>query len=65
MKSWRNIAFTLSIFGCCGCAQLATVKTTEPRVPTITTGNEQLRAATEHLAQAEKEQPLASLGDDL
>jgi pimeloyl-ACP methyl ester carboxylesterase len=65
MKSWRNIVFTLSIFGCCGCAHLATVKTTEPRVPAITTGNEQLRAATEHLAQAEKEQPLASLGDDL
>src|SRR5262252_4184047 len=53
-------------FGLCGCAHLATVKTTQPRVPAIAaTHNEQLRAATGYLARAEKEQPLASLGDDL
>lgn len=49
----------------CGCAHTATVKNVEPRAPTIATGNEQLRAAREHLARAEKEQPSASLGDDL
>src|SRR6202030_1739015 len=55
----------LALFGCCGCTHLATVKTTEPRAPTITAENDQLQAAAGHLAQAEREQPLASLGDDL
>jgi hypothetical protein len=36
MKSWKNTFVGLSIFGSCGCAHLATVKTTKPRVPTIT-----------------------------
>jgi len=49
----------------CGCAHLATVKTTKPRVPTIIAGDDQLRTATEHLAHAERAQPLLSLGEDL
>jgi pimeloyl-ACP methyl ester carboxylesterase len=65
MKSWKNIVFALSIFGWSGCAHLATVKETRPRVPTATASEEQLRTATEHLSRAEREQPFLSLGDDL
>ena len=65
MKSWKNTFVALSIFALCGCAHLATVKTTQPSVPTITAGDERLRAAIEHLARAEGEQPFPSLGDDL
>ena len=65
MKSWRNIVFTLSIFGCCGCAHLATVKTTQPRIPTIAASEDQLTIAKQHLATAERAQPLVALGDDL
>src|SRR5258707_71400 len=65
MTSWKNIVFALSIFGWCGCAHLATVKETRPRVPTATAGEEQLRTATEHLSRAEREQPFLSLGHDL
>jgi pimeloyl-ACP methyl ester carboxylesterase len=65
MKLWNNTCVALSIFGWCGCAHLATVKTTEPLVPTIAAGDEQLRPATDHLARAEQEQPLLSLGEDL
>src|SRR5437899_10843155 len=65
MKSWRNIVFTLSIFGCCGCAHLATVKTTEPHVPTIAASDEKLAVATQKLIAAEREQPLIALGYDL
>src|ERR1700686_314643 len=53
------------VFASCGCAHLATVKETRPRVPTATAGEEQLRTATEHLSRAEGEQPLLSLGDNL
>jgi len=65
MKSWKNIAFALSTFAWCGCAQLATVQTMQPSVPTIMAGDEQLRTATEHLAHAERAQPLLSLGENL
>jgi pimeloyl-ACP methyl ester carboxylesterase len=65
MKSWKNIAFALSIFGWCGCAHLATVKTTQPRIPTITAGEDELTLAKQHLAAAERAQPLVALGDDL
>jgi len=54
-----------AVFASCGCAHLATVKTTKPRVPTIIAGDDQLRTATEHLAHAERAQPLLSLGEDL
>ncbi len=65
MKSWKNIVFALSIFASCGCAHLATVKTVQPRVPTIATSDEQLRSATEYLIRAEREEPIVSLGNDL
>jgi pimeloyl-ACP methyl ester carboxylesterase len=65
MKSWRNTFLVLSIFGWCGCAHLATVRTTQPRIPTIAAENARLGDATECLVRAEREQPLASLGDDL
>ena len=65
MKSVRVAFCCLVLFACCGCAHLATVKTTQPRVPTIAAGDEQLRSATECLARADREQPVASLGYDL
>src|SRR5438552_12064591 len=49
----------------CGCAHLATVKTTEPHVPTIAASDEKLAVATQKLTAAEREQPLIALGDDL
>jgi pimeloyl-ACP methyl ester carboxylesterase len=49
----------------CGCAHLATVKTTEPHVPTIAASDEQLAVATQKLSAAEREQPLIALGNDL
>jgi pimeloyl-ACP methyl ester carboxylesterase len=65
MKSWKNIAFALSIFGWCGCAQLATVKTAQPRIPTIVASENQLTIAKQYLATAERAQPLVALADDL
>ena len=49
----------------CGCAHLATVKTTEPHVPTIAASDEELAVATQQLTAAEREQPLIALGNDL
>jgi triacylglycerol esterase/lipase EstA (alpha/beta hydrolase family) len=49
----------------CGCAHLATVKTTQPRVPTIAQSDEKLAVATQKLIAAEREQPLIALGNDL
>src|SRR4051812_20454126 len=65
MKSWKNIAFALSIFGWCGCAHLATVKTTQPRFPTSAASEDKLTLAEQHLAAAERAQPVVALGDDL
>src|ERR1700720_984385 len=65
MKSWKNIVFALSIFGACGCAHLATVKTMQPSVPPIASSDAQLRDATECLMRAEREEPMVSLGNDL
>lgn len=65
MSPWKTIVVELSIFGCCGCAHLATVKTTEPRVPTIAATEDELTLAKQHLVAAEGEQPLAALGQDL
>jgi pimeloyl-ACP methyl ester carboxylesterase len=65
MKSWKNIVFALSIFGCCGCAHLAMVKTTQPRVPTVAGSDEKLAVATQKLTAVEREQPLIALGNDL
>jgi pimeloyl-ACP methyl ester carboxylesterase len=65
MKSWKNIVFALSIFASCGCAHLATVKTLQPRIPTIAASEDQLTIAKQHLATAEQAQPLVALGNDL
>src|SRR5713226_3620528 len=65
MKSWKNIAFVLSIFAWCGCAHLATVKTTQPRVPTIAASEDKLTLAKQYLSAAERAQPIVALGDDL
>jgi pimeloyl-ACP methyl ester carboxylesterase len=55
----------LILFGACGCAHLATVKTTQPRVPTIAVREDELMRAKQHLAAAERAQPIVALGDDL
>jgi pimeloyl-ACP methyl ester carboxylesterase len=65
MKSWKNTCVALSIFGWCGCAHLATVKTTEPRVPTVAASEDELALAKQHLAEAKRAQPFVALGDDL
>jgi pimeloyl-ACP methyl ester carboxylesterase len=49
----------------CGCAHLATVKTTEPHVPAIAASDEKLAVATQKLTAAQREQPLIALGNDL
>ena len=53
------------VFASCGCAHLATVRTTRHNSSTIAADNAQLGNATECLVRAERKQPLASLGDDL
>lgn len=65
MKSWKNIVFAVSIFASGGCAHLATVKTTQPRVPAIASSEDELTLAKQHLAAAQRAQPLVALGDDL
>ena len=65
MKPWKGFVFPLSIFACCGCVHLATVKITEPRVPTIAASVDKLALARQDLSAAEREQPLAALGNDL
>ena len=55
----------IALFACCNCAHLATVKTTEPRVPAVATSENNLTLAKQHLAAAERAQPLVALGDDL
>jgi len=65
MKSWKNIVFALSIFASCGCAHLATVKTMQPRVPTIAASEDKLTVAKQYLSAAERAQPIVALGDDL
>ncbi len=65
MSLCKNIVFALSIFGCCGCAHLATVKETQARLPTATGSDERLRVASKYLVAAEQEQPLISLGNDI
>jgi len=65
MKRCKNLVFALSIFGYCGCAHLATVKITEPLVPTIAASEDKLTLARQHLSAAEREQPSLALGNDL
>ena len=63
MKSRKTVLFALWIFATCGCAHLATVKSTRAPLPAAT-GNDQRRAK-DYLVAAEREPPLAALGNDL
>ena len=65
MKSWKNSFVALLLFDWCGCAQLATVKKVEPRIPAIAASEGELTLAKEHLATGERAQPLVALGDDI
>ena len=65
MKSRKNIVLAFSIFIFSGCAHLATVKTTQPPVPTIAASEDELRLAKQHLSAAARDPPLIALGDDL
>lgn len=68
LKTCRRLrtAFAVAaIFASCGCAHLATVKTTHARVPTVVSSQSELTLAKQHLAAAERAQPLVALGDDL
>jgi pimeloyl-ACP methyl ester carboxylesterase len=68
LKTFRRIQTAFAavvVFAGFGCAPLATVKTTEPRIPTIAASDEELAVATQRLAAAEREQPLIALGNDL
>ena len=68
LKRFRRVQMVLAgavICVNCGCAHLAAVRTTQPRIPTTAADNAQLGDATECLVRAAREQPLASLGDDL
>src|SRR5215831_4912532 len=60
-----RFATALLLFAWCGCAHLATVKSMQPRVPTVATNDEKLAIARQNLTATEHEQPLAALGHDL
>jgi pimeloyl-ACP methyl ester carboxylesterase len=68
LKTFRRIqtAFAVVVvFAGFGCAPLATVKTTEPRIPAIAASQGELTLAKQQLAAAERAQPLVALGNDL
>ena len=68
LKTFRRVQMVLAgavVFVGCGCAHLATVKTTQPQIPRIAADNAQLGDATECLMRAKREVPLVALGDDL
>src|SRR5690349_8132841 len=67
-ESWRfGMSFTnaIALFICCGCAHLATVKTTPARIPARAASDQQLEPARKYLAAAEDGQQSISLGHDL
>jgi pimeloyl-ACP methyl ester carboxylesterase len=65
MKSCGLVLNVLLLAGLCGCAHLATVKTKPARIPVEPANNERLERARDYLAEAEHDQPLAALGQDL
>ena len=68
LRRLRQIQMFLSgaaVLAGCGCVHLATVKMTEPRIPAIAASEDQLTIAKQHLAAAERAQPLAALGEEL
>ena len=60
-----RVTSSLALLACCSCAHLATVKTTQPRIPTIAASEGQLTIAKQYLLEAEREQPVLALGNDL
>src|ERR1051325_5820015 len=58
-----TVGAALALFACCGCAHIATVKTTRPPMP-LAVGSEEQRAR-DYLIAAERQPPLAALGNDL
>src|SRR6266404_6731552 len=65
MRPRKTIVVALSIFALSACAHLATVKTTESRLPMIAASEDELTLAKQHLIAAERAQPLVALGNDL
>jgi pimeloyl-ACP methyl ester carboxylesterase len=61
----RTFSAVAVVFACYGCTHIATVKETRARLPAATEGDEQLKAAKQCLVSADREQPFASLGNDL
>jgi pimeloyl-ACP methyl ester carboxylesterase len=57
--------FALVLFQCCGCAQLAVVKTKPAQLPRTVVAEGPLESAKSYLAAAEHEQPLPALSHDL
>ena len=54
-----------TVFAYWGCTPLATVRTTQPRVPSVAASEDELASARRELAAAERAQPLVALGNDL
>jgi len=65
MRHSKHVAFALSLFTCSSCTHLATVKTTEPRLPAAAGSDPRLELARQYLAAAERQEPLPALGQDL
>jgi pimeloyl-ACP methyl ester carboxylesterase len=57
--------FALLLFQCCGCAQLAVVKTKPAQIPRAPVTEGPLESANRYLAAAKDEEPLPALGYDL
>src|SRR5713101_6808761 len=57
--------FALLLFQCCGCAQLAVVKTKPAQLPRTVVAEGPLESAKRYLAAAEHEQPVPALRHDL
>src|SRR5207244_376809 len=67
VRRFRRIQMVFAaavVFASCGCAHLATVRTTQPRIPNVA-NDSKLAVAKQHLAVAERAQPLVALGEDL
>ena len=58
-------AFIACLFFLSGCAHLASVKITAPRLPAAQDANEELAAARDYLRSANRKKVLAALGNDL
>src|SRR6266436_9401408 len=68
-KRWQGFAakcgLVLFFFQCCGCAQLAVVRTKPAQLPRTVVAEGPLESAKRYLAAAEHEQPVVALNHDL